>query len=128
MALETKLVYSNFWKMSKQKLVNLYSSFGWQTISATAEFIVMNRDTKINNYIELRKMEEDFKIHEKKAIELFHKTQVNGLVFLILLLFFIFPGIIYAASKASTKDEYLRELKKMEEISLEAYSLFYSTN
>lgn len=127
MALETKVLNTAYFT-NQQELVDMYSCFGWQTISLTDNRVTMNREVNINNYVELTRLEKEFESHKCAAERAYVKSQIDIKLTIFLILIFIFPGVIYLVVKSKWKKRLLEENKLMHEISDKARALFYGTN
>ncbi|WP_406618109.1 hypothetical protein ACJA27_00865 [Mycoplasmopsis lipophila] len=129
MALETKVIDTkSYFSFQQQDLIDLFSSFGWQTIGVTDTRVTMNRDNNIANYMELVTLEREFNIHLLKVKEAYLKKQFVFKTFLILFLLLIFPGILYIVSRKKWSKIYFSELRTMRKTAEKAKNIFYSTN
>ena len=77
MALETKVLNTAYFT-NQQELVDMYSCFGWQTISLTDNRVTMNREVNINNYVELTRLEKDFESHKCAAERAYVKRECKN--------------------------------------------------
>ena len=106
--IETKEIRTSFG--SQNEYVKDLTAFGWQPTQttsrrsgrSTSHYQIMARETSMSHYNEYRRFEDDY---ESAKEDLKSYDSMDGLTVLLLLLLFIFPGIIYIAYKTKQKNE-----------------------
>ena len=94
-----------------QEYIDDLTAFGWQKTevrterktgrgSYTRNYQILARDTAMPNYLDLKKYENDYEF-AKRGLKSY--ASIDGLTLFLLLLLFIFPGLLYYLYKSNQK-------------------------
>jgi len=112
MSRESKIIYAPNKKIIGQR-VKEFESFGWELLSINGLDVSLSRETQNSVYTDLVKYEYQYEVlrEEQEALKIPRKApSFSFLLFLLGLLLFILPGILYIAYILWKKKRYAEEL------------------